>query len=177
MRNQVRNKHWQAITPLAAELASEHRMDLNELQKLIFYVQSRTPAADTLLAWLDAQIEAAQFFPRSNQTVRYALVNRELIEYLWEYDSGLAQQPQRLAQVLGWIVRLMYYYRQNPSAAKDDQSRQQRLHIPAPRPPQMVTRPARRSQPQAETPDIPAIDEVSDFAKEFFKRLQQKKDE
>jgi len=60
---------------------------------------------------LNAQINHADEFPRSQQTVRHIKVVREVVGYI---GARHTKDASEMAEMLGWIARLMVYFRDNP---------------------------------------------------------------
>ncbi len=174
----MRRTDWEHAHTLAAELVVEHRTDTNQLQKVVSYLCSEEPDYAELQAWLDAKVNYANFFPRSQQTLRHDLAVRAVVQFIGERHTT---QPLRIAEMLGWVVRLMRYYDRHKSEARGlVDPRRLLVYVPEAREVRLIERPPRREvvRPEDALPEVPESEkDVSDKAKDFMAFLQSKSED
>ncbi len=174
--------------PLAAELTRLHQVDPNEIQKIMQHIITTKPEDNSrearlkhlraVVQWLDALVDYADFFPRSEQTLSHTLAGRAVVEYLIEQER--VANPMTIARILGWTVRLMRYYDQMRAEADSlIDRRRPRLDVPTARAVSLRYRP--RQQPPTEqlsdVPDDSGGDYTpSDFAAKFMNHLNKEDD-
>ncbi len=130
---------------LAADLAGA-RVDINEAQKALAYLRkARTP--QQFFDYLRAIVRDGRAVIRSGQTLGYY---RDLLAACERHLRGM--DADRMAQTLGWAIRLLRYYRAFPQNAPSrevgmGQRTEAARQEPAPRP-----------QPAA--PQIPEIGDI-----------------
>jgi hypothetical protein len=97
---------WGVADQIARELASRD-CDPNEVAKA--FVHLRTHGKDTrrFFDFLKTLSERGQFLVRSRRTLDYY---RDLQEVCNMHLAQYRSDPDGMAQVLGWAVRLMRYY-------------------------------------------------------------------
>jgi len=171
----MKGKQWPEAYVLAAELTQLYRADANTLQKVAFYIASEQPSYKDLTDWLEAQVQAAGYFPRSNQSVSHNVAAQALVEWIAERYT-LQNSPARIAEMVAWVVRLMMYYRANGREADELVDRRNPLLMMPSIPrytPQVRVRRAVAPPPQSESkPDGP--DSVSKAADDFMEFLKRK---
>jgi hypothetical protein len=68
---------------------------------------------------MDRMLRDGRYLVRSNRTLDYYRDLQDLCKrYLGEYRTASGEQAQELAQILGWTVRLMRYYRTEEGRAE-----------------------------------------------------------
>lgn len=165
---------WRPIYELAAELSVVHRTDANQIQKAISYILTKRPDHVQLRQWLDARIDYAELFPRSLVTRDHDIAVRELINFVSEIPT--VQSTTDIVEVLGWITRLMSYFRGNRNEAQRRMSqRGPHLRMPNLPPVQLKKRTAPRPSQLETIPEPPADGEVGAAASEFIDFLNKKK--
>lgn len=106
-QTQVNFKTAQA---LAADLAGAE-VDVNEAQKVLAYVRNKRQST-ALFSYLDAVVTNGNIVIRSGRTMDYY---RNLQRACTHHLDGM--EYDELLQTLGWSLRLLRYYRQEPEAA------------------------------------------------------------
>lgn len=93
---------------LADEIARKlfNRADVNELANCVDFLRAN-PDGKLFFDYLDTITEKGRSVIRSGRTLDYYRAIRNVCRhYLIPYEES----PQKMAQVLGWAVRLMRYY-------------------------------------------------------------------
>jgi hypothetical protein len=178
-------RDWRVVDALAAELIVVHKIDLNQIQRGANYIMTKKPGSyEALTAYLNAQIEAARYFPRSQQTLNHAATLYVLVEFLWtncvKKNSRLEKYQSvfplplvemfYLATLLSWIARKAIYYRRN--FAKADQKVDRRdlylkITLPKIALQKPIASPTRNAAP-------PTNDRISSQAEQFMELLKRR---
>jgi len=114
---------------MAQELVRS-QTDPNEVAKVAGYLRSHS--GQEFFALLNAMVTDGQQLVRSGRTLDYY---REIRRVCDKYLRPYRDRPNKMAQILGWAVRLMRYYQVRPAPAQ-----------PAKAPP--TTRPAPGARPR-----------------------------
>ena len=123
------------VAQQVAQELNQRGVDVNEAHKTLRFLSTH-PSGPRFFAFLRTLQQNAGVVVRSQQTLAYYDAIREVCErHLRPYRD----EPQRMAQVLGWAIRLMPYYRLEP-------------HLPQPQAPQITpaaSTPVGSAQPTA----------------------------
>jgi hypothetical protein len=135
---------------LAADLAGA-RVDINEAQKALAYLRkARTP--QQFFDYLRAIVRDGRAVIRSGQTLGYY---RDLLAACERHLRGM--DADRMAQTLGWAIRLLRYYRAFPQSAPSREVGATQPTAPA-RP---ATEPAPAPpRPQPAAPQLPEVGDI-----------------
>ncbi len=112
----------------------QQRTDHNEVAKSLRYLTEH-PRGAQFFRYLHTIVQDGQAVVRSRRSLDYY---RQIEQVCREHLSPYQDDAEKMAQVLGWAVRLMRYYRVEPDLQQPPKIRQER-------PPT-----ARREQPQAD---------------------------
>ncbi|NOK59509.1 MAG: hypothetical protein GFH27_549285n33 [Chloroflexi bacterium AL-W] len=93
---------------LAADLAG--KVDPNEASKALAYLRSRKDGR-ALFDYLQTIEQHGKAVIRSHQTLRYY---QEMHEAFKHHLSQFQDNPEKMAETLGWAIRLLRYYRAVP---------------------------------------------------------------
>ncbi len=167
----MKGKQWQGADVAAAELVVLYRADINLIQKTMHYVRSVRPTYPDLRDWLEAQIRAAAYFPRSNQTLNHQVIAKALVEWI---GDEFTKDPEQIAEMLGWITRLMRYYLYELDEARALADKQNPM-LYVPKSPVIAPRtPPQPPSPPRIRPAATDNDEVSDATKRFMDFLNKR---
>lgn len=126
-------KRTQQLLDLADEIARKllNRADVNELAKCLRFLLDN-PDGQLFFEYLDTITIEGQAVVRSGRTLDYYRAIRDACR---QYLTPYKEDPQAMAQILGWAARLMRYYavegELGQQARPPRQARQQASRPPA----------------------------------------------
>ena len=95
-----------AITDAVAQALYGKKTDVNELAKCVGFLRDN-PDGPLFFEYLDTVISEGRAVVRSGRTLDYYRAIRDICrQHLMPYKDD----PQAMAEILGWAVRLMRYY-------------------------------------------------------------------
>lgn len=95
-----------AIANEVAQALHSKKTDVNELSKCVGFLRDN-PDGPLFLEYLDTIIAEGQAVVRSNRTLNYyGAIRQACRRHLMPYQND----PETMAQILGWAARLMRYY-------------------------------------------------------------------
>lgn len=101
---------WQLAHAIALDLVKKET-DVNELSKAIAYLRAyvnQDKAGEKFFAYLNALAKYSDKVARSKQTpIYYQNIQTTCKKYLESYQNN----PPVMLQILGWVTRLMRYYK------------------------------------------------------------------
>ena len=113
----MREAMWQVAEDIAVDLV-EFETDVNEVHKLATYARLHSNGSE-LFALLDTMLREGQYVVRTGKTLGYYRDIQDVFdEHLNSYRKDTGARGQELAETLGWIVRLMRYYKTDDGAAE-----------------------------------------------------------
>lgn len=163
----MRESLWEIVHMIAAELVVYHQdtSDVNLIEKTMHHIVNNDPDINDIRAWLDAQMRYAEYFERSRQTRPQIATTLALVD---EIANDVASMDE-LAEILGWIARLVKYYDRNHTKARKVVP-QQNLFVPEPPPLVAAKRPV---VPKAMEPLLlPENEKTKAEAEDMFSQLQ-----
>ena len=117
MNDTLTEAQWQAAHKIAIELIKSDT-DPNEVSKANSYLRStidRSDAISKFFKYIETLVSSGNQIGHSRKTVEYYRnIDRAYKDYLNEQDN-----PQVMLQILGWVSRLMRYYKTAPIAELD----------------------------------------------------------
>jgi hypothetical protein len=122
---EMTEKDWSVANRMAGELVSRD-CDPNEVAKAFAYLRTHPKDPRRFFEFLKTLVDHGRFLVRSGRTLDYYRALQEVCnQHLGQYRSD----PKRMAQVLGWAVRLMRYYMlQTPAPSPKERPGQRGPH-------------------------------------------------
>jgi cold shock CspA family protein len=115
------------IAEAMAQAWVRQNTDPNEVAKSLRYLTEH-PHGPRFFSYLHTVVEEGRAVVRSGRSLDYY---RQIEQVCREHLAPYREDPKKMAQVLGWAVRLMRYYKVTPQLAEAPARRQ-----PSPRPEQ-----------------------------------------
>jgi hypothetical protein len=102
------------VTACAATIArtlAQRDTDLNELAKVATYLRTHLDGAQ-FFRLLDTMVKNGQHLARTGRTLDYYRDIQDVCQqHLGPYRNAKEKKAEEMAQILGWAVRLMRYYK------------------------------------------------------------------
>jgi predicted RNA-binding protein with RPS1 domain len=124
---------------IAAQLAqnlNQHNTDPNEVAKSLTYLVARQEGergGQEFFDFLRTVVNSGDAVVRSGRTLDHY---RQILQVCERHLKGYQDEPQRMAQILGWAVRLMPYYKIVPHLPKPETQPEDRK--PGDKPPKLA---------------------------------------
>lgn len=104
---------WEQAEIIAAEMAIKE-MNAAQFARTVAHIINHRPVFSQLVAWLDEVAAAEEQAPLTDSTPEYPRAVRNVVKHL----GTITHDVMVIAEILGWIERLMRYYRVNLSEAQ-----------------------------------------------------------
>lgn len=170
---------WDMVHQLAAELVVEHRTDVNQIQRMMQYLINYRPNAGEVECYRELLLINRNVFQRSNRSEFHLATLNELLGYIAYRSIHARDDSYYMALILGWIVRMMRYYGQNKSEAREMISKRgtSLLIVDVSTLPKTreFSEPPRKDE-SSTLPEVRSEDEVDDFANDFLNFLRGSND-
>lgn len=150
--SELQEQHWELTKQIALQLRADD-VDPNELRKVIRYLQvySGKPGYTKLFEYLDDLKSLGSKYAQTKKTPQYyASLQRILSEHL--KISEVQQDPALILQILGWSVRLMYFYKEHPEQIQQNTQPNQQTPLPNTSPDQASPSPSQSAKPKVDKP-------------------------
>jgi hypothetical protein len=125
----MQQSSWELAETVALDLVSRGT-DVNEVQKVatglrVFAERHPEQAGERMFTFIETMLRDGHHFVRSNQTLGYYRKLQEVSRlHLSAFRKSTPEAGRELAEILGWTVRLMRYYKTDD--AREEMLRKQR---------------------------------------------------
>ena len=113
--NDLTNNQWQVAHAIARKLVQDEA-DINEIKKAFAYLRkcsSSEDAGERFFEYLNSLVRSGETIGHSKKTVEHF---RSLHQVSEKYLKPLQDTPYAMLAILGWVGRLMSYYKTTPIA-------------------------------------------------------------
>lgn len=113
--NDLSENQWQVAHAIARQLVKDEA-DVNEIKKAFAYLRncaSKPDAGEQFFKYLHNLLKSGETIGHSKKTIEYY---RSLNQACEEYLKPLQDTPHVMLAILGWVGRLMSYYKTAPIA-------------------------------------------------------------